>query len=91
MKSTDRISSLSELDKNYYLHPSTSISDHLKNGPRIMVKGNGVHVYDIDNNRYLDGAAGLWCVNVGYGRPEIIDAINAQSKELNFFHSFMFR
>ena len=66
--------SLEEIDVQSLLHPSTSISDHLANGPRIMVRGNGVHVEDIKGRRYIDGAAGLWCVNVGYGRQEIADA-----------------
>lgn len=80
--------SLAELDVRSLLHPSTSIADHLANGPRIMVSGEGVHVTDIDGNRYIDGAAGLWCVNVGYGRQEIIDAIARQGSSLPFFHSF---
>eukprot|EP01035_Chromulina_nebulosa_P065444 gene65444-89525_t len=70
------------------LHPSTSIADHLANGPRIMVEGSGVYVKDNKGNRYLDGAAGLWCVNIGYGRKEVADAIYAQAQALPFFHSF---
>lgn len=80
--------SLEELDKERLLHPATSIADHLANGPRIMVEASGVHVKDIKGNRYLDGAAGLWCVNVGYGRKEIVDAVQAQMSRLPFFHSF---
>ncbi|MFB2553765.1 aminotransferase [Ensifer soli] len=79
---------LEEMDVRTLLHPSTSISDHLANGPRIMVGGSGVHVTDSKGNRYLDGAAGLWCVNVGYGRTEIADAIHRQSTTLPYFHSF---
>ena len=80
--------SLEEMDVRTLLHPSTSISDHLANGPRIMVEGKGVHVTDSKGRRYLDGAAGLWCVNVGYGRSEIVDAIAKQASALPFFHSF---
>ncbi|MCA0042507.1 aminotransferase [Celeribacter litoreus] len=80
--------SLEELDKERLLHPATSIADHLANGPRIMSEGKGVHVTDSKGNTFIDGAAGLWCVNVGYGRQEIVDAVNKQISTLPFFHSF---
>ncbi|MEJ2410792.1 MAG: aminotransferase class III-fold pyridoxal phosphate-dependent enzyme [Novosphingobium sp.] len=57
-------------------------------GPTVMASGSGVRVRDIDGNEYLDGMAGLWCVNLGYGRKEISDAIAAQSERLSFFHTF---
>ncbi|MBB4304589.1 L-2,4-diaminobutyrate transaminase [Rhodobium orientis] len=79
---------LEEMDKACLLHPATSIADHLANGPRIMAEASGVHVTDTRGNRFLDGAAGLWCVNVGYGRKEIVEAVNAQMSRLPFFHSF---
>lgn len=79
---------LEELDKERLLHPATSIADHLANGPRIMDHADGVHVTDSKGQTYLDGAAGLWCVNVGYGRQEITEAASAQMAKLPFFHSF---
>ena len=58
-----------ELDRHYLFHPFTALADHEKNGPSIvMAKGDGVWVEDIDGHRYIDAMAGLWCVNVGYGR-----------------------
>ncbi|HMB46968.1 MAG TPA: aminotransferase [Afifellaceae bacterium] len=80
--------SLEEMDIRTMLHPATSIADHLANGPRIISEASGVHVTDTKGRRYLDGAAGLWCVNVGYGRQEIVDAIAAQAATLPFYHSF---
>ena len=80
--------SLEEMDKRSFFHPFTSIQDHLQNGPRIMADSKGVHLTDSKGNRYMDGAAGLWCVNVGYGRQEIVDAMTAQAAALPFFHSF---
>lgn len=80
--------SLEDMDKQSFFHPFTSIPDHAEHGPRIMQSGMGVHVTDTRGRRYLDGAAGLWCVNVGYGRQEIVDAIAAQASRLPFFHSF---
>ena len=80
--------SLEELDKRAFLHPFTQLADHKKTGPRIMAKGSGVHVWDSHGRRYIDGAAGLWCVNVGYGRAEIVEEIREQASRLPFFHSF---
>ena len=80
--------SLEEMDVRCMLHPATSIADHLANGPRIIAEGKGVHLTDTKGRRYLDGAAGLWCVNVGYGRQEIVDAIAEQAARLPFYHSF---
>jgi len=79
---------LEEMDLANMLHPSTWIADHLARGPMIMDKAEGVHVTDSKGKTYLDAAAGLWCVNVGYGRQEIVDAIAAQAAKLPFFHSF---
>src|SRR5690606_29506557 len=56
--------------------------------PRIITSAEGVHVTDRSGHRMIDGASGLWCVNVGYGRTEIADAIAAQAHDLAFFHTF---
>lgn len=75
-------------DQSSIFHPFTSVSDHLRDGPTIIAEGRGVRVKDIQGREYLDGMAGLWCVNLGYGRQEITDAISAQSSRLSFFHAF---
>src|SRR5512133_423896 len=54
----------------------------------VIARGEGVHVWDEDGNRYLDGTASLWCVNVGHGRAEIADAVNAQMRELATYQTF---
>ncbi len=79
---------LEELDRKYLFHPFTALADHEKNGPTVIVKGEGVRLEDNHGRRYIDGMAGLWCVNVGYGRTEIADAIRAQAVTLPYFHSF---
>jgi L-2,4-diaminobutyrate transaminase len=79
---------LETLDKERVLHPSTSIVDHLRTGPRIMAEGSGVMLTDVSGRRYLDAFAGLWCVNIGYGRTEVSDAIAAQSRRLGYYHTF---
>lgn len=78
----------SEKDRSSVFHPFTSVSEHLRDGPLVITEGRGVRVKDIQGREYLDGMAGLWCVNLGYGRREIIEAISAQSAKLSFFHAF---
>ena len=77
-----------QIDRGTLFHPFTSVADHLRDGPLVMAEGRGVRLKDIQGREYLDGMAGLWCVNLGYGRAEITDAIAAQSSRLSFFHTF---
>ncbi len=80
--------SVEDLDRDNVFHPFTSPSGHLKTGPRIMVSGQGVRITDNRGNEFIDALAGLWCVNVGYGRQEIVDAIADQAARLPYYHSF---
>src|SRR6185369_7069516 len=75
-------------DQRSQFHPFTSINDLKAEGPVVMASGAGVRVRDVNGKEYLDGMAGLWCVNLGYGRKEISDAIARQSERLAFFHTF---
>ncbi len=77
-----------QIDRGAVFHPFTSVADHLRDGPLVMAEGKGVRLKDINGREYLDGMAGLWCVNLGYGRNEICDAIAAQSRRLSYFHTF---
>jgi L-2,4-diaminobutyrate transaminase len=79
---------LEVLDKERVLHPATSIADHLAQGPRIIVEGSGISLTDSTGKRYLDAVAGLWCVNIGYGRTEVADAMGAQARRLGYYHTF---
>ncbi len=76
------------VDRESLFHPFTSVADHLRDGPLIISEGRGVRLKDINGREYLDGMAGLWCVNLGYGRREISEAIAQQSNKLSFFHAF---
>src|SRR5262245_31097131 len=58
--------------------------------PTILVRGEGSRVWDQDGNQYIDGLAGLFCVNAGYGRREIIDAIAGQLHEIAYVAPFSF-
>ena len=57
-------------------------------GSRIVTHAEGCYITDGDGNRILDGMAGLWCVNVGYGREELADVAAEQMRELPFYNTF---
>ncbi len=80
--------SLEELDRQSMFHPYTALADHHDKGVRVISEGEGVWVRDPAGKRYLDAVAGLWCVNIGYGRTEVADAIHEQAKKLAYFHNF---
>jgi adenosylmethionine-8-amino-7-oxononanoate aminotransferase len=58
--------------------------------PTILVRGEGSRVWDQDGNAYIDALAGLFCVNAGYGRREIVEAVAAQMLDISFVSPFSF-
>jgi L-2,4-diaminobutyrate transaminase len=80
--------SLADIDKDSILHPATSIEAHLKDGPLIVAKGHGLWVTDQNGRRIMDFGAGLWCVNIGYGRAELADAAAAAIRDICYFPLF---
>ena len=76
------------LDSEHYLHPFTDHKALHEKRSRIITRAEGVFIEDADGNRILDAMSGLWCVNVGYGRDEIVDAATAQMRELPYYNSF---
>jgi L-2,4-diaminobutyrate transaminase len=82
---------LNTWDRAHFLHPSTAFGTHARNESpsRIVTKASGVYIEDRDGNRLLDAFAGLYCVNVGYGRPEIAEAIADQARELAYYHAYV--
>jgi putrescine aminotransferase len=77
-----------ELDRRHYLHPFTNFRQLAERGSRIITRADGVYIWDSEGNQILDGMSGLWCVNLGYGRKEIIDAACEQLKVLPYYNSF---
>ncbi|MGD8964941.1 MAG: aminotransferase class III-fold pyridoxal phosphate-dependent enzyme, partial [Gammaproteobacteria bacterium] len=75
-------------DTAHYLHPFTDYKALGRKGSRIISRADGIYLWDSDGNRILDGMAGLWCVNVGYGRKELAEAAYAQMQELPYYNSF---
>ncbi|WP_020593812.1 aspartate aminotransferase family protein [Kiloniella laminariae] len=76
------------LDREHHLHPFTDAKSLNEKGVRVMTKADGVYLWDSEGNRVLDGMAGLWCVNLGYGRKELVDAAQRQMLELPFYNTF---
>lgn len=77
-----------ELDLEHYLHPFTDHKDLGDKKSRIITRADGVYIYDAEGNKILDGMSGLWCVNIGYGRKEIVKAAERQLSELPYYNSF---
>ena len=82
---------LAAWDRETFFHPSTHLANHARGETpsRIITGGEGVYIEDRDGKRLLDAFAGLYCVNVGYGRPEIAEAIAEQAKKLAYYHAYV--
>ena len=79
--------SLEQMDVDTTLHAFTPIIEHEKTGPHIITGGDGIYVTDNKGDTYIDSMASLFCVNVGYGRSEIGDAIAEQARSFAYFHT----
>ena len=79
---------LQSLDNSHHLHPFTDTKVLHDIGTRIITHGEGVYVWDSEGNRIIDGMAGLWCVNVGYGREELAEAAVQQLRRLPYYNTF---
>jgi putrescine aminotransferase len=79
---------IQKLDTAHYIHPFTDHKALGEKGARVMVRGEGIYLWDSEGNKILDGMSGLWCVNVGYGRKSISDAVYRQMETLPFYNSF---
>ncbi len=77
-----------EKDRKHHLHPWTDFSTFKDRGSLILSDANGAYVSDAQGNAYLDGIGGLWCVNVGYGRREIAQAMAEQAEKMVYYSSF---
>ncbi|WP_375175200.1 aspartate aminotransferase family protein [Pseudooceanicola sp.] len=82
---------LDQWDRENFFHPSTHLANFARGDApnRVIRSGAGSHIEDRDGNRLLDAFAGLYCVNVGYGRTEIADAIAEQARELAYYHAYV--
>ena len=82
------LSNLATRDVETLIHPYTNLDAHRANGPLVLERGQGVHVYDTEGRPYIEGMAGLWCTALGYSNAELVEAAAAQMGRLPFSHLF---
>jgi L-2,4-diaminobutyrate transaminase len=84
--------SLEDLDRQTVLHPFTPLktfASGVLGDPRIVTGGKGIRIKDQKGSELIDGFAGLYCVNIGYGRDDVAEAIHAQAKKLAYYHTYV--
>ncbi|MFD1510220.1 aspartate aminotransferase family protein [Lacimonas salitolerans] len=79
---------LQALDAAHHMHPFSTQDAFTRNGARVITRAEGVWIHDSEGNKILDGMAGLWCVNVGYGRDRLADVAARQMRELPYYNTF---
>jgi putrescine aminotransferase len=77
-----------ELDRAHHVHPFTDPKIYETRAVKVITKADGVYIWDSEGNKILDGMAGLWCVNVGYGRHELVEAATRQLESLPYYNTF---
>ncbi len=75
-------------DKAYYLHPYTNLKTHQETGPLIVVRGEGVRVFDESGRDYIEGLGGLWCTALGFSEPRLVAAATRAMEALPYYHGF---
>ena len=80
MNLNQNTSELQKLDSKHFLHPFTDPKALQKKGARVITRAEGIYLWDSDGEKILDGMAGLWCVNVGYGRENLLVLLSNRCK-----------
>ncbi|MBT4888810.1 MAG: aminotransferase [Rhodospirillales bacterium] len=75
-------------DRAHVIHSFSDLSALKEDNCTVMTGSDGIYVKDSDGNQFIDGIGGLWCVNIGYGREEMIEAIADQLRQIPFYSSF---
>lgn len=75
-------------DAAHHIHAFVDQKALNDEGPRVMVRGERLHLWDNDGRRYLDGMSGLWCTNLGYGRKDLAAAASQQLEQLPYYNMF---
>ncbi|WP_099867651.1 aspartate aminotransferase family protein [Pararhizobium haloflavum] len=85
---THQPNSIEARDIAYHLHSYTDQRKHEAQGPLVIERGEGIHVFDNSGKRYIEGMAGLWSVAVGFGEKRLVEAATAQMEKLPYYHTF---
>ncbi|MEI3855020.1 MULTISPECIES: aspartate aminotransferase family protein [unclassified Ensifer] len=75
-------------DMAYHLHSYTNPRRLERDGPMVIERGEGIHVFDNSGKRYIEGMAGLWSVAVGFGEKRLVEAARKQLSQLPYYHTF---
>ncbi len=75
-------------DIAYHLHPYTNLRKLAEDGPLVIARGEGIHVYDTNDKPYIEGLAGLWCAGLGFSEQRLVEAATRQMEKLPFYHAF---
>ena len=75
-------------DTRYHLHPYTQPRQLEREGPLVITRGEGVHVYGEDGKKYLEAMAGLWCASLGFSEKRLVAAATRQMQTLPYYHAF---
>ena len=78
-------------DIKYHIHPHTNFRQHEQTGSLVLVKGEGVYVYDDEGKKYLEAMAGLWCASLGFSEKRLAEAAYKQMLELPYYHTFSYK
>ncbi|MGY2811997.1 aminotransferase [Bradyrhizobium sp. USDA 4506] len=85
------IKTIAERDRSSVLHPFTQLKEFAQGkigDPTIVTGGQGIRIEDAEGRSYIDAFAGLYCVNIGYGRTEVAEAIARQAHKLAYYHTY---
>src|SRR5688500_14627096 len=85
---TTPITPAAQRDIAHHLHPYTQLRALERDGPLVIVRGDGVHVIDEHGKRYIEGMAGLWCASLGFSETRLADAAARQMRTLPYYHTF---
>ncbi len=84
----DDVDTIRQQDLRHHFHPFTDFSTFKEAGSMVFTGAEGAYLTDGEGRRYLDGIGGLWCVNIGYGRDEMAEAMAAQARRMVYYSSF---
>lgn len=79
---------IAEMDKRHVLHPWSDLGTRQSDDPLVLAEAEGIHIRDAEGNRYIDGIGGMWCVQLGYGREELVAAMTEQARRMCYYTPF---
>ncbi len=88
MPATNLTRHIQALDSAHHLHPFTTHHELREAGPRVITRAKGVYIYDSEGAEIIDGMAGLWCVQIGYGNAELAEAARDAIETLSYYNLF---